>query len=220
MANIQQLKNKVNNLVSGLSPNKKAELYFQDRKRYVKLSMEGNHTKALKVLNESDDFYKRYQREDLQAFNNAKWKFIHWWNDYQCFKQYQDSLADADREYKSRKNDLTIIECISEMLLIYKESKDEEQLNRLIDILASVIEKWTDEISDYPLIISSIESEVENNHYFKDNNYFEDVDQLGYKNIDWKTYFEYRTKVNSNGGPIIPEDKLKAINKALKTNSK
>lgn len=213
MANLQQLKNKVNNLVSGLSANKKAELYFQDRKRYVKLSMEGNHAKALKVLNESDDFYKRYQWEDPQAFLNAKWKFIHWWDDYQCFKQYQDSLADADREYKCRKNDLQVIESILKVLHFYEEDNDEELLKELMIALNNFIAKKNKELSEYPSIIKSIESKVGNNPYFKQNSYFEDVDQLGYKNIDWETYLEYRNKVNSNGGPIVLED-------GLKTNSK
>ncbi len=66
------------NAVSSLAGNQKAELYYQNHKRYLKLIMEGHEDKALEVLKRSDGFYTEYYTEDPQAFHRAHSKVPEW----------------------------------------------------------------------------------------------------------------------------------------------
>ena len=41
-------------------------------------------------------------------------------------------------------------------------------------------------MKEFEWVIPELERQVEDNEYFKQNNYFEDVDELGYKNLSWE----------------------------------
>ena len=52
MANIKKIQKEMKNVVSKLSPDKLAEIYFQDRKRFIKMGMNGEKNKAIESVKE------------------------------------------------------------------------------------------------------------------------------------------------------------------------
>jgi len=75
MVNIKKIQNEMENVVSKLSPDKLAEIYFQDRKRFIKLGMIGEKNKAIELLKKNNDFYKSNYHKDEDLFHKSHHNF-------------------------------------------------------------------------------------------------------------------------------------------------
>ncbi|AEG17319.1 hypothetical protein MSWAN_0273 [Methanobacterium paludis] len=51
-----------------------------------------------------------------------------------------------------------------------------------------------------------VEQQVETDEYFKKNKYFQDVDNLGYRDLSWKKYMAYMCNIGTNNSPVKPKD--------------
>lgn len=208
MANIQTLKNTLKKAVAGLSTDKKAELYYQDRKQYIKYSMQGEQQKAMELLKRNDNFYKEYGREDPNLFHQAHHKFLDWSHEYTHFQHYQGLIAEADREKDIFKQQLEVMEGLDLMLKNYKDFRDETSINNALEIVEIVKTRLSNQVKEYDEIIPELEQQLEENEYFKKHDYFQDVDPIGYKNISWKEYLTKRCNIGTNNGPVSTQEKV------------
>lgn len=201
MVNLQKIKNTLKNAVSGLSSDKKARLYFQDRKRFMKLEMEGQHKKAMEVLKNNDEFYKKHQREDPHTFHKAHHDYLNWSHDYTYFQEHQGTIAYADREKEMFQDGLKIIEFIESSLHLYRECKDEDFMEHALELIGTCKKRLNHDIKHYTEdLIPELERQIEENEYFREHDYFQDVDPIGYKNISWKEYLAIRCNIGTNNG--------------------
>lgn len=191
--NLNNLRKNIKNTVSSLSPENKAELYFQKRKHSVKLGMECNERKFKEATRKCDELYnKNVNGPEYYNFHNAHHKFMDWTTDYVYFQRYQDVLAGADRERSIYKSNLQMIETLEYLLENYDELGHDFTMDNSLKMLKMVKDKTETTIKEYNETIPQIEQQVEDNEYFRKNNYFQDVDSLGYKNLSWKKFMNYR----------------------------
>lgn len=197
MVNLQKLKNKVSKTVSKLSPDKLAEIYFMDRKRYIKEAWYGDPKKAKEILRKNNQLYEDKYLKDMDLFHKSHHKYLDWFGDYHWFMDFQDLIANAKREQHLRENDLTIFKSILQLLILYQESKNENSLKKLIESVEIVVNKRDEELSEYPMIIEGLESQIEKNQIFKDHDFFQDVDPLGYKDFSWEEFMDVKCNMAS-----------------------
>jgi len=92
MANTKKIQNEMKNVVSKLSPDQLAEIYFQDRKRFIKLCMNGEKNKAINLLQKDDNFYKNNYQKDVDLFHKSHHKYLDWYSDYLYFTMLRELI--------------------------------------------------------------------------------------------------------------------------------
>lgn len=188
-ASLQKLKTKLEKAVSSLSPENKAELYFQKRKHAIKVGMQGEQKKFMEMIKKCDEFYNEHaEGTDYYTFHNAHHKFLDWQTDYIYFRQYQHLLAEADREKDIYKFDLQIMETLEYLLRHQKELGSDFAIGKTLEVVSKVKERAKTAIKEYDETIPQLEQQVETDANFKKNDYFKDIDNLGYKNLSWNEY--------------------------------
>jgi len=202
MVNLNKIKNEIKDTMSKLSPDKLAEIYFQDRKRFIKLGMQGEKKKALDLLRRNDNFYKDNYHKDKDLFHKSHHKYLDWYSDYMYFKMLQELIARAKKEEEYQNQELVFIEYIELCIEIYQYSKDEKLLKNILNVVKPRRQRLKDNLNDFPDVIKAMESQIEDNKYFKEHNYFEDVDPLGYKELDPELWYKVTVNQWSNNGPI------------------
>ena len=202
MANIKKIQKEMKNVVSKLSPDKLAEIYFQDRKRFIKMGMNGEKNKAIKLLKKNDDFYKINHQKDEDLFHKSHHKYLNWYYDYLYFTMLRELIARAKKEQESQDQERMFLQYIEKCIETYQHTKDEEILKNVLKVLKPR-KKWLyDNLNDFPDVIKAMETQIEENKYFKEHDYFEDVDPLGYKNLDPELWYKITVNQWSNKGPI------------------
>ncbi|MGA2676999.1 MAG: hypothetical protein ABSE83_08920, partial [Methanobacterium sp.] len=143
-------------------------------------------SKALMALKRGKKIYKNGYRKDPNLFHDTHYKFIYWTTDYMFFQQLQALIASADREKSIVKFDLKVMEALEYFLINYQENRSENSIVRALNVVQSVKNRYVKGMKEFEWVIPELERQVEDNEYFKQNNYFEDVDELGYKNLSWE----------------------------------
>lgn len=206
MVNLHGIKKSLKNVVSTLSPDKKAELYFQDRKQYIKLGMQGEPKKALELLKRNDRFYDEHYREDPNSFHLAHHKFLKWSHDYTYFQHQQGIIAFTDREKIIYESHLEIIETLEYCLKVYKEyclnEQNDKEFSDFFDHMLVMVSKFkirlNNEVRSLEDVIPEIEKIVEDNEHFKEHDYFQDIDSIGYKNLTWDKFYNQMEILRKN----------------------
>jgi hypothetical protein len=200
---LQKLKNNLKNVVSTLPPESKAELYFQKRKHSLKLGMQGEQKKFIESIRKCDEFYKENAiGENYHSFHKAHHKFLDWSTDYVHFQRYQQLLASADRERDIFKSELQVIKTLDYLLDNYKTLGFDFTMDNALEIVKIVKERTEKTIKEYDETIPQIEQQVEDDEYFHKNNYFQDMDVLGYRDLSWKKFRGYMFNIGTNNGPV------------------
>lgn len=203
MATLNSLKKSFKDAVGNLSSDKKAELYFQDRKQYIKLIMQGEQRKAMKLLKRNDKFYEEHYYEDPNLFHQAHHKYLDWSQDYLFFQHNQETIAGVDRERNIFEFHLEIIETLESFLKDYKQFEAKELLDYSLELVKTFKNRLNKDITEYnTVILPELERSIEENEYFKENDYFQDLDPIGYKNISWREYLTKRRNIGTNNGPV------------------
>lgn len=210
MRNLQNIKKNLKGAVNELPSDKKAELYSEDRKRYIKLGMEGKQKKAMELLKRNDEFYKEYSGEDPNVFHQAHHKFMNWSHDYTYFQFFQFMIATADREKDIHEFHLEIVETLKSLLNNYQQFQEKEFLDYALRLVEAFNERLSKDLTEYNNeIIPGIKQKVMDNEYFKEHDYFKDVDPLGFKNITWDEYYAQKCKLLSIDIPKLEEKEVK-----------
>ncbi len=206
-AGLQKLKNNLKNAVSTLPLESKAELYFEKRKHSLMLGMQGEQEKFTEAIRKCDEFYKENaEGNDYYKFHKAHHKFLNWQTDYIYFRQYQHLLAEADRERDIYKFELQVMDTLDHFLENYKTLGFDFTIDNALKVVKIVKERAETAIKDYDETIPQLEQQVENDEYFQKNNYFRDVDNLGYRDLSWKEFMDYMCNVGTNNAPFKPKD--------------
>ena len=114
----------------------------------------------------------------------------------------RELIARAKKEQESQDQERMFLQYIEKCIETYLQTKDEEILKNVLKVLKPR-KKWLyDNLNDFPNVIKAMETQIEENKYFKEHDYFEDVDPLGYKNLDPELWYEITVNQWSNKGPI------------------
>ena len=178
MANLKKIKNELNDVVSKLSPDKLAEIYFQDRKRFIKLGMNGEKNKAIDLLKKNDDFYRNNYNKDVDLFHKSHHKFLDWYFDYLYFMMFRELIARAKKEQKYQDQEILFLQYVESCIETYQHTKEEILLKNVLRVLKPRKHRLNDNLNDFPDVIKAMESQIEENKYFKKHDYFEDVDPV------------------------------------------
>ena len=206
-AGLNKLRNNVKKAVSTLPSENKAELYFEKRKHSLKLGMQGEQKKFLEAIRENDEFYKENAiGEDYYSFHRAHHKYLSWSTDYVYFQGFQQLLAGADRKREIYKRELKVMNTLEFILKHHEELGPDFTISKCLWAVSKVRKRYETTIKEYDETIPQIEEQVETNEHFQKNNYFQDVDTLGYKDLTWKKLLDYMCNVGTNNGPVKPED--------------
>lgn len=148
-------------------------------------------------------FYKEHYHEDPDAFHKAHHKYMNWSHDYTHFQHQQGVIVEADRERSIFKFDLEVMETLEYFLTNHKQLGRKKSLEYAFDVVRSFRDKLIRDIAEYnAVIIPELERRIEDNEYFKEHDYFRDVDPIGFKNISWKEYLDKRCNIGTNNGPV------------------
>ena len=194
MTNLQKIKHNFQKTVSSLPSYELAELYFLERKEFIKQGLNGQKTKAMAALHRSNKLYKENYYKGPDLFHESHHRYLDWHTDYLYFQMQQDLIANAKREEEHRKKDLDFIKSIKFLLRLSMENKDNETIEWVLESLKKWIKHRDEELSEYPRIIKGIEDTIESNEFFKEHNYFKDVDPLGFRDLSWKRYGDAKFK--------------------------
>lgn len=198
MTNLQKIKHNFQKTVFNLPSSKLAEIYFLERKEFIKKGINGQKTKALAALNRSNKLYRENSYKDPNLFHKAHHRYLDWHTDYLYFQMQQDLIANAKREEEHRKNDLDFIKSTTFLLRFSMDNKDNETIEWVLESLEKWIKHRVEELSEYPGIIKEIEDNIETNEFFKEHNYFKDVDPIGFRDLSWKKYTDIKFKAWSD----------------------
>lgn len=206
-AGLQKLKNNVKKAVSTLPPENKAELYFEKRKHSLKLGMQGEQKKFLEAIKKCDEFYEENAiGDDYYRFHRAHHKYLNWSTDYTHFRGYQQLLAGADRERDIYKQELKVMDTLNYLLENYKTLGFDFTIENALKVVKTIKKRDETTIKEYDETIPQLEQQVEDDEVFQKNNYFRDVDTLGYKDLSWRKVLDYMCNIRTNNGPVKPED--------------
>ncbi len=204
---LQKLKNNLKNAVSTLPPESKAELYFQKRKHSLMIGMQGEQEKFIEAIRRCDEFYNENAiGENYYSFHQAHHKFLDWNIDYVHFRGFQQVLASADRERDIFKSELQVMDALDHLLENYKTLGFDFTIDNALEMVKIVKKRTEKTIKEYDETIPQVEQQVETDKYFKKNNYFQDVDNLGYRDISWKEFMEYMCNVGTNNSLVKHKD--------------
>lgn len=201
MVSLEKIKNNLNDTISNLSPNKKAELYYKNRKRFIKLGLDGERNKALELLKKNDEFYREHYQEDPDLFHKAHHKFLDWYSDYQYFMQHRELLISAKRDQSYLAGDMNLIIYIKQYIESYLKTEDKKQLTILLKMLKERENSTFRELLEMNDVIQDIMVQIESNQFYKKHDYFQDVDPLRFRDLSLESYFNVRGNSWSNNGP-------------------
>lgn len=181
-AGLNKLRNNVKKAVSTLPSKSKAELYFEKRKNSLKLGMQGEQKKFKEAIRKCDEFYEENAiGEDYYSFHRAHHKYLDWSTDYTHFRGYQQLLAGADREREIYKQELKVMNTLEFILKHHEELGPDFTVNKCLELVSRVRKRDETTVNEYNETIPQLEQQVEDDEVFQKNNYFQDVDTLGYK---------------------------------------
>lgn len=202
MTNIRKLENDLDNTVSSLSAHDLAEHYFNMRKRCIKLVNEGKCTQARKLFNKNNKFYDTHSIKNPELFHEYQHKFIDWFFHYTCFREFQAILALAERDKKALESELKKTKNLKKLFKEKQKEIDNKELDKLLNQVETIIKELNNKIKNFSIEISEIEAEIEKNKDFILYNFFEEVDPIGYKNINWIDWINSKEKICYMKGDI------------------
>lgn len=189
-----------------MNPCTKADLYFQDRKMFIKTLLQGERDNAMKLLEKNNDFYKENYRLDPDTFHSAHHKYLNWYSDYQCFERHRSLIINARMDLNRLIYDAKLLDHVDESINSYLESGDKQELYNLLDELYEKKESNYKESLDLCDTILTIEDQIKEDETYEQHNYFQDVDPLGFKDLNPRKYFDFMCNISSNNGPVKFED--------------
>ena len=114
----------------------------------------------------------------------------------------RELIARAKKEQEYQDQEFIFIQYVESCIETYQYTKDEKLLENVLKVLKPRKQRLDDNLNDFPDVIKAMESQIEENKYFKKHDYFEDVDPLGYKELDPDLWYKITVNQWSNNGPI------------------
>jgi hypothetical protein len=94
------------------------------------------------------------------------------------------------------------MDALDHLLENHKTLSFDFTIDNVLKIVKIVKERDETAIKEYDETIPQIEQQVEDDEYFQKNNYFQDMDVLGYRDLSWKKFMNYMCNIGTNNNPV------------------
>ena len=91
---------------------------------------------------------------------------------------FRELIARAKKEQKYQDQEILFLQYVESCIETYQHTKEEILLKNVLRVLKPRKHRLNDNLNDFPDVIKAMESQIEENKYFKKHDYFEDVDPV------------------------------------------
>lgn len=212
--NTATIKNDLNKTMERLSVEDLSELYFESRKKALKHLNYGEIEKSYNEILKGDRLYhKNASRDDKRLFHKAHHRYLEYNCTYDHFKYFRALLMAQNTETYG----FTMV--LAQLKRFKKELKnkgiDSEDLINFID---NEYEREYKYLKKSVSVLVHMQHDLMQMDYFKEHNYFEDIDPFGCTIEDLET-----ERYNKIAGEIIAkinsanDTKIKKLEQSIKT---